>query len=118
MEKDWPKRASDQKLQDTQNKTLIGPQLLRWMQSVFPRTRSCQGPHKPSSSATFTPSSHGGRAATDKRTLGSAHAGLLQLCPTLCDPVDCGLLGFSVREGVSPGKNPGMFWPILAAIPF
>ena len=24
----------------------------------------------------------------------------LQSCPTLCDPVDCGLPGFSVRDGV------------------
>ena len=30
-----------------------------------------------------------------------------QLCPTLCDPMDCSLLGFSVH-GVSPGKNTGV----------
>ena len=30
-----------------------------------------------------------------------------QLCPTLCDPVDCSLPGFSVH-GDSPGKNTGM----------
>ena len=29
-----------------------------------------------------------------------------QLCPTLCDPMDCSLPGFSVR-GDSPGKNTG-----------
>ena len=45
-------------------------------------------------------------------------AGLLLSCPTLCDPVDCGLPGFSVREGGSPGKNTGAYWPILFAIPF
>ena len=28
------------------------------------------------------------------------HAGLLQSCPTLCDHVDSGLPGFSVRERV------------------
>ena len=27
-----------------------------------------------------------------------------QLCPTLCDPVDCSLPGFSIH-GDSPGKN-------------
>jgi len=39
---------------------------------------------------------------------------------TLCDPVDCGLPGFSVggREGGSPGKNTGTYWPVLVAIPF
>ena len=30
-----------------------------------------------------------------------------QSCPTLCDPVDCSLPGFSVR-GDSPGKNTGV----------
>ena len=30
-----------------------------------------------------------------------------QSCPTLCDPVDCSLPGFSVH-GDSPGKNPGV----------
>ena len=33
-------------------------------------------------------------------------------------PEDCGLPGFSVREGGSPGKNSGVYWPILVAIPF
>ena len=32
------------------------------------------------------------------------HAKPLQPCPTLCDPVDCSLPGFSVH-GDSPGKN-------------
>ena len=30
-----------------------------------------------------------------------------QLCPTLCDPVDCSLPGTSVR-GDSPGRNTGV----------
>ena len=37
---------------------------------------------------------------------------------TLCDPVDCGLPGFSVREESSTGKHTGAYWPILVAIPF
>ena len=41
------------------------------------------------------------------------HAGSLWSCPTLCDPVDCGLLGFSVREGVLQARIPehiGQCW--------
>ena len=52
-----------------------------------------------------------------KKNLASLCAGL-RSCPTLCDPVDCGLPGFSVREGASPGKNTGAYWPVLVAIPF
>ena len=36
----------------------------------------------------------------------------------LCDPIHSGLPGFSVREGVSPSKNIGAYWPILVSIPF
>ena len=35
------------------------------------------------------------------------HAKLLQLCPTLCDPMDCSLPGSSVY-GDFPGKNTGV----------
>ena len=35
-----------------------------------------------------------------------------QLCPTLCDPVDCSLPGFSVH-GDSPGKKTGMVYHAL-----
>ena len=35
-----------------------------------------------------------------------------QLCPTLCDPVDCSLPGFSVH-GDSPGKNTGVAYHAL-----
>ena len=35
----------------------------------------------------------------NKKSLVFMHAGSLQSCPTLFDPVDCGLPGFSVREG-------------------
>ena len=31
---------------------------------------------------------------------------------------DCGLPGFSVREEGSPGKNTGVYWPVLVATPF
>ena len=39
-------------------------------------------------------------------TLGM-HAESLQLCPNLCNPIDCNLLGFSVH-GISPNKNTGV----------
>ena len=75
------------------------------------------GAHKPGSCTTFTLNPHWGRAATGKKRLASMLAGSLQSCPALCDPVDYCLLGFSVREGGPPGKNTGVYWPILVAIP-
>ena len=75
------------------------------------------GPRKPSSCATFTLNS--------QKSLASKHAVLPWYCPTLCEPVDCGLPGFSVREGGSPDKNIGVvlanigvYWLILVAILF
>ena len=63
-------------------------------------TWRCQGPQKPSSCPTFMLNSHWGRAAADKRKI-------LRLCVQgpfghvqLCEPVDCGLPGFSVKKGV------------------
>ena len=38
-----------------------------------------------------------------KKSPASMHAGLLQSCPTLCNPVDCGLPLFSVR-GILQGR--------------
>ena len=87
-----------------QKKTLVGRELLLQRQSVSLHTWRRQGPRKPSSCATFTPSSHRGRATTGKKVLHLYVQGL-QSCLTLCDPVDCGLPGFSV--GGSPGKNTG-----------
>ena len=61
-------------------------------------TLSHQGPHKPSSCATFMLNSHWGRAASGKKkNLASIHTGSLWSCSSLCHPVDCGLPGFSVR---------------------
>ena len=57
-----------------------------------------------------------GQSCHKQKSLVSTHPGLLQSCPTLCNPVDCGLPGFSVREGVSPGKNTRVYWPILEHI--
>ena len=44
-----------------------------------------------------------------KKSLVSKHGGLLQLCPTLWNPVDCGLPGFSVRR-----FSRQEYWSILA----
>ena len=46
-----------------------------------------------------------------------ACAKLLQLCPTLCDPMDCSLLGSSVH-GDSPGNNwSGLSFPSPGDLP-
>ena len=58
-----------------------------------------------------------GQSYHRQKSLGSVHAESLWLFSTLCDPVDCSLPGFSVRGG-SPGKNTGVYWPILVAISF
>ena len=117
MAKDWPKRPSDFQLQEIRQKTdraitpavEAGHVLNTWRR---------QGPRKPSSYTTFMLNSHWGRAATGQKSLASMQAGLLQSFLTLCDPVDCNLPGFSVREGCSPSMNTGAYWPILVAIPF
>ena len=59
-----------------------------------------------------------GQSCHRQKSLASMYAGSLQSCLTLCDPVDCGLPGLSVRVGSSPGKNTGVYWPILVAIFF
>ena len=41
-----------------------------------------------------------GQSCHRQKSLASMHTGSLQSCPTLCNLVDCGLLGFSVREGI------------------
>ena len=71
-----------------------------------------QGSHKPSSCTTFTLNSHWDRAAIGQKSLVSMRGGSLQSCPTLCDPVDCGLPGFSVR-GVLQARileRIGQYW--------
>ena len=60
---------------------------------------------------TFTLNSHWGRADTGKKSLVCMHTGSLQLCPNLCDLVDCGLSGFSIREG---GFSRQEYWSVLA----
>ena len=53
-----------------------------------------------------------------QKSLVSMHTGSLWMCLTLCDPVDCGLPGFSVREEGSLGNYTGVYWPKLVSISF
>ena len=53
-----------------------------------------------------------------KKSLVSMHAGLLRSCPMLCNPVDCVLPAFSIREVVLQARILELYWPILVAIPF
>ena len=75
-----------------------------------------QGPHKPSSCTTFMLNFQWGRAAAGKtagkKSLVSTRTGLLWSCPTLCDPVDCGLPGFSVRGALWARilEHIGQYW--------
>ena len=111
-EKDWPKRPYDHQLQQAGKKTLIRAELLWQRQSVSLHTWRSQGPHMASSCDAFTLNTHWGTVATDKKCLVSVCAGSLWSCPTLCDPVDCGLPGFSVR-GVLQARileHIGQYW--------
>ena len=54
-----------------------------------------------------------GRAPKGNTSLASICAVSLQSCPTLCNSVDCGLPGFSVREGVLQARileHIGQYW--------
>ena len=118
MEIDRLKRPSDRQLQETQTKTLIEPTIPALEAVCVPARLASPGSpqvkqmHHLRSQLSLWQSCH------RQKSLESMHAGSLWSCLTLCDPVDCGLPGFPVREGGSPGKNTGVCWPILVAIPF
>ena len=108
--KDWPKRLK---------KTLVGPYLLRWRQSVSLHTWHRQGPHKPSNCATFMLNSHQAELPQAK-SLTSMCAGSLWSCPTLYGPVDrprCQGGGFSRQEHWSVLANAGCHTPLEHCIP-
>ena len=79
------------------------------MQSMSLHTWHGQGPHKPSSCATFMLNCHWDRSVTGQKSFASMCTGSLRSCPTLCDPVDCGLPGFSVG-----GFSRQEYWSVLA----
>ena len=87
-EKDWPKRPSDRQLQRGSKKD-----------SDRAITPVAEAVRVPTGQAAASPS-HWGRAATGKKSLVSMCAGSLWLCPTLCDPVVCGLPGSLSGKGV------------------
>ena len=54
-----------------------------------------------------------GQSCHRQKSLASMHTGSLQSCPTLCNLVDCGLPGFSVREGILQARileHIGQYW--------
>ena len=117
-ERDWPKRPSDHQLQeackkDSDRAITPGAEAVHVPAYLVPL-----GSLQASSCFTFTPNSHWGRDAHSKNCLASMHAGSLRVCLTLCDPVDCVLPGFCVREGASPGKKTGAYCALLVVIPF
>ena len=75
-----------------------------------------QGRLKPSSCTAFMFNSHWGRAATGKKK-SCIYAHRVTSVVSDSDPVDCGLPGFSIREGVFPGKNTGIFDPYWLPYP-
>ena len=108
MGKDWPERPADRQLQEPQKKTVIGPWLLRWRQSVSLHTWHHQGPCKPSSCAPFTLNSHWGRAAIGQKKSVHTHRVILvqsnSLCPCRLCPARLVCQGFSRQE----------YWSVLA----
>ena len=76
-----------------------------------------QGPRKPRAGPPSPSTLTGAELPQAKKVLRLCMQGHFG-CVRLCDPVDCGLPGFSVREGSSPGKHTAVYWSILVAIPF
>jgi len=88
-------------------------------QSVSLHTLCHQDPCQLSSCATFTLNSHWGRAAIGKKKKKSCIyacrvAMVLSNSLQPCRMWPARLL----FQGFSPGKNTGVYWPILVAIPF
>ena len=75
----------------------------------------------PTSQAAVAPSCSaftGAELPQAKKVLYLCTQGHFSCVWTLWSPVDCGLPGFPVREGGSPSKNTGAYWPVLVAITF
>ena len=67
---------------------------------------------KPSSDTTLTLNSHGAELPQAKKK-SCIYARKGASCPTLSDPVDCGLPGFSTRAGVLQARTlerTGQYW--------
>ena len=101
MEKGWPKRPSDYKLQEAKKKKDSERAMTPTVEAVrVPAHLALSGslqakkPHHLHAQLSLRQSCH------RQKCLESTITGSLWSCPTLCDPVDCGLPGLSVREGV------------------
>ena len=100
--KDWPKRPSDSQLQEARKKDSDRAITPAAEVGCVPAHLALPGSLQAKRCATVTLNSHWGRAVG---------AGSLRSCPTLSEPVDCGLPGFSVRERGSLGKSTGVYSP-------
>ena len=114
-EKDWPKGPSDRQLPEPWKKTLTGPQLPWWRQSVSLHTRHRQGPRKPSSCATFTLNSQGAelpqagkKSCIYAHKVTSAVSNSLRLCRLWPTRLLCQGRGFSRQGNWSVLANTGI----------
>ena len=108
MEKDWPKRPSDHRLQEAGKKdsdraiTPAAEAVHVPAHLVLPGSPQDKQLHH------LMLNSHWGKLPQAK-SLAFMHAGSVQSCPNLCDPEDCGLPGFPVRV-----KSRQEYWSLLA----
>ena len=120
MGKDWPKIPSDHQLQEAGKKdsdraiTSVAEAEAVHMPAYLAPPESLQAKqlHHLHAQLPLEQSIH------RQKSLVSMHTGSLWMCLTLCDPVDCGLPGFSVREEGSLGNYTGVYWPKLVSISF
>ena len=111
-EKDCPKRPSDCQTLEAK-KYLITPAVeavlvpAHWVATRVPTSQAALPPSYSALTGTELPQA--------KKPCIYVHRVALVVSDSLF-PVDCRLLGFSVREGGSLGKNTEAYWPILVAI--
>ena len=120
LEKDWLERPSDRQLREARERSLV-----RAITSALEAVRVSAHLVLPGSpQARQLHYCHAqlslGQSCHRQKNLASMQAGPFQSCLILCNPVDCGLPGFSVRERGrgSPGKNTRRYWTILVVILF
>ena len=79
-----------------------------------------QGPCKPSNCTTFTLNSYWGRAATGQQTNKKTRVNVCRVASVVSSSLQpCRLWPARLLcQGGSPGKNTGVYWPTLVAIPF
>ena len=109
-EKDWPKRPSDRLLQETRKKDSDRAITPAGETVCVPAHLALPGsPQAKQLCHLHTQLSLGQSCHRQKKVLLLCVQGHFSSV-TLCDPVDCGLPGFSVKEVGSPVKNTGADW--------